>query len=198
MVVCSRILAGARMAVISMAPPRNSIVARDRPVMRCHPVGKIQHDLVHIAPPPAFRGIIAFDDRMAGGVEMLGRMLVLRIVAAADMAAAPAEPQMNPCVAELQAFLAAQRAGRDLADFLQMGAVRGHGSNPVRNGGSTSPMMAQNPTRGSRRQGRNFLKRTTFLEVSNRGKESAMPGKHTSHVKDSDKYEALRRKGMSK
>jgi len=58
--------------------------------------------------------------------------------------------------------------------------------------------MAQNPTRGSRRQGRNFLKRTTFLGVSNRGKESAMPGKHTSHVKDSDKYEALRRKGMSK
>jgi hypothetical protein len=37
-----------------------------------------------------------------------------------------------------------------------------------------------------------------FLGVSNRGKESAMPGKHTSHVKDSDKYEALRRKGMSK
>jgi hypothetical protein len=61
---------------------------------------------------------------MAGGVEMLGRMLVLRIVAAADMAAAPADPEMHPLIAHLQAFLAAKRAGRDRLDLGEMPAAR--------------------------------------------------------------------------
>jgi hypothetical protein len=56
---------------------------------------------------------------MPGGVEMFGRVLVGGIVAAADMAAGPAEAQMQPLAAALQAFLAAERTRRDIADALR-------------------------------------------------------------------------------
>jgi hypothetical protein len=39
-------------------------------------------------------------------MEMPGRVPILRIVAAADMAAGSAEPQMHPSIAELEALLA--------------------------------------------------------------------------------------------
>src|ERR1700731_3961702 len=42
---------------------------------------------------------------MAAGVEVLGRVLVLRAVAAADMAALHAQAQVHPRVARLQAVL---------------------------------------------------------------------------------------------
>jgi hypothetical protein len=54
---------------------------------------------------------------MAGGMKMLGRILVLRIIATADMAACPANPQMNPGVFGFRTLFAAQQAGRDIADF---------------------------------------------------------------------------------
>jgi hypothetical protein len=53
---------------------------------------------------------------MPGGVEMLGRVLVGRIVTTSDMTAAAADPQMQPHTAAPQAFLAAERAWRDAAD----------------------------------------------------------------------------------
>jgi len=43
-------------------------------------------------------------------MEMRGRVLVRGIVAAADMAAGAADPQMQPLTAAFQAFLAAERA----------------------------------------------------------------------------------------
>jgi hypothetical protein len=39
-------------------------------------------------------------------MKVFGRMPVLRIVTAADMAAGPAEAQMHPLIATLEAFLA--------------------------------------------------------------------------------------------
>src|SRR5471030_753540 len=63
---------------------------------------------------------------MLGGMEVLGGVLVLRIIAAADMPAAPAEPQMHPRVSGSEAFLAAAAVhvvGQDLA---QVRAMRGH------------------------------------------------------------------------
>ena len=84
--------------------------------MRGLAVRQIEQHFVDIAPAPAFRRIVALDDRMAGGVEMLGGVRVGRIVAAADVAAGAADPQMQPRAADLQAFLAAERARRDVAD----------------------------------------------------------------------------------
>jgi hypothetical protein len=48
-------------------------------------------------------------------------MFVLRRIAAAHMAAKEAFPQMDPGVANLEAFLAALAAGFDLPDFSQVG-----------------------------------------------------------------------------
>ena len=44
---------------------------------------------------------------MPGGVEMLGGVLVLRVVAATNVAALAAQAQVDPAVTELEAFLAA-------------------------------------------------------------------------------------------
>src|ERR1700744_221800 len=94
--------------------------------MRRHPVRQVEQDFVDITPAPAFRRIIALDDRMLACMKMLGCVLVGRIVAAADVAAGAADPQMQPLAAGLQAFLAAERARRDLSDASDMRAALYH------------------------------------------------------------------------
>src|SRR6478672_12153171 len=59
---------------------------------------------------------------MPGFLEMPARMLVPRLVAASDVAAGQAQPQMHPVVAALQAFLAPVAARRDVADLGEMRA----------------------------------------------------------------------------
>src|SRR6478672_2539115 len=63
---------------------------------------------------------------MLGGMEMFCRVLVGRIVAAADVTAGAADPQMQPYAAALQAFLATERARRDVADAGDVGAALCH------------------------------------------------------------------------
>src|SRR6266576_569407 len=94
--------------------------------MRRLSVRKIEQDFIDIAPAPAFRRIVTLDDRMLGGVEVLGGMLVGGIVAAADMTAAAADPQMQPLAAALEAFLATKRARRDIADAGDVSATLCH------------------------------------------------------------------------
>jgi hypothetical protein len=53
---------------------------------------------------------------MLGGVEMFGRVLAQRLIAATDMAAAAAHAQVKPSAAGLQALGATARAGRDDLD----------------------------------------------------------------------------------
>ena len=64
---------------------------------------------------------------MPGRVEMLGRVLVLRVIATADMPAGPAQAQMHPGIAHLQAFFAAVGVRPISLDEVQMGAAAGHG-----------------------------------------------------------------------
>jgi hypothetical protein len=59
-------------------------------------------------------------------MKMSRRVFVGRVVAAADMAAGPTQPQMQPNAAGLEAFLAAERARRDITDAGDMRAVFGH------------------------------------------------------------------------
>lgn len=87
-----------------------------------HIIPKVDDHLVDIAPAPGIRRIIAFHHRMAGGVEMLGRMAVRGIVAAADMAADPADAQMHPAAARREAFLAAIGARADVGELVEMAA----------------------------------------------------------------------------
>ncbi|HEV7997969.1 MAG TPA: hypothetical protein VGP52_17110 [Stellaceae bacterium] len=66
------------------------IVARDRTVVRRGVIAEVEHDLVDVTPSPAFGRVIAFDNRMARRVKVLGRVAVRRVVATADMAAGSA------------------------------------------------------------------------------------------------------------
>ena len=70
------------------------------------------HDLVDIAPFPLLPRLKGLDDRVLGAVVVLGGVLVLRRIAAADVAAVEAAAEMHPAVAGLQALLAALRRAR--------------------------------------------------------------------------------------
>ena len=59
-------------------------------------------------------------------MEVLRRVPVLRRVAAADMAAFPAQPQVNPGVTHRKALLAAVGVGRVGANVIEMGATGRH------------------------------------------------------------------------
>jgi len=54
----------------------DSIEARDRAIVRGGAIAEVEHDLVDVTPPPAFGRVIAFDDRMARLVKMLGGVTV--------------------------------------------------------------------------------------------------------------------------
>lgn len=90
-------------------------------------------DLVHIAPAPVFAGLERLDDGMFRGMKMFGGVLVLRAVAAADVAADQAKSQMDPRIADLQAILAAVRAGLHFANFVH---VLAGGHKPLDSGGA--------------------------------------------------------------
>ena len=59
---------------------------------------------------------------MLRGMEMLGGVLVLGSVAAADMAAGKADSQVNPPVAGFHAIFTNMPGGLEIARFLQMSA----------------------------------------------------------------------------
>jgi hypothetical protein len=73
-----------------------------------HPerVSKVQPELVSVTPSPVLIWLEGLNDRVVGRVEMLGGMLILRIVAAADMPAFKADAQVYPGVTDFQAILA--------------------------------------------------------------------------------------------
>ena len=61
---------------------------------------------------------------MTAGVEMSGRMLTGRLVAASDMAAGHAKTEMDPVHPHLEAFLASLRRARSYrANLLEMTAL---------------------------------------------------------------------------
>ena len=99
--------------------------------MRRRTIAEVEHYLVDITPPPAFGRIIAFDDRMTGLAIVLRCVPVRRIVATTDMAAGPAQAQMQPGRADFQTLLAAESAWRHIADRAGMGAFIGHHHLPV-------------------------------------------------------------------
>jgi hypothetical protein len=60
-------------------------------------------------------------------VEVAGRVFARRVVAAADMPAGKAEPEVDPPAVGFQAFLAALwGAGSHVVDLIEMRALRCH------------------------------------------------------------------------
>jgi hypothetical protein len=85
----------------------------------------LHEQLVDIAPTPIVARLEAPDDGVLGLVKVFGRVRVRRIVAAADVPADQAQPQMNPGAVDREAFLAAVRGSRGhVPDLVEMPARR--------------------------------------------------------------------------
>jgi hypothetical protein len=70
------------------------------------PVLKIEEELVDVTPSPVLIWLEGLHDRVAGRMEMLGGMRILRLVTAANMSAFKADSQVYPGVTDFQAILA--------------------------------------------------------------------------------------------
>ena len=116
--VCKRLRLSGDNSPLSAIFPLQSFptLPRDWSVMRRRAAAKVQTNFIDIAPSPPFRRIVTFDDGMPGLAKMLGGVTVWRAVAAADMAARPAEAQMHPRRTKFQTFLASERARRYITD----------------------------------------------------------------------------------
>jgi hypothetical protein len=55
---------------------------------------------------------------MLAAMKMLGRVLIFRRIATTHMAAFQAQPQMDPCIADLDAILANINIGRFKFDLI--------------------------------------------------------------------------------
>lgn len=99
--------------------------------------GKVQFHLVDVAPAPSLAGLQRLHNRVFGAVEVLRGVLVFRRVAATDMPALQAQPQVHPGVTHLQALFAAFGVRRHWLDLIQMLAgLHGYplrGARPRRN-----------------------------------------------------------------
>ena len=76
----------------------------NRSVARPH--RRFDEQLVHVAPAPVLARLEAPHESVVGRMEMLGGMLALRVVAAADVAALLAQPEVDPAHAGGETFLA--------------------------------------------------------------------------------------------
>src|SRR5579864_8650858 len=125
----------------------------------CHrtmdgPLARVKNQLIDVTPAPVLAGLEGSDDGVIGTVEMFGRVLVLGLVTAADMATAHAEPQVDPAVPDAEAVLAAICAGRHFTNLMEVG-TGGHGLSPCRCGSAgrfdseNRPMSYRNGKRSS-------------------------------------------------
>jgi hypothetical protein len=86
----------------------------------------LKHDLVDVAPGPIFAGLERFYDGVLGGMKVFGGVSIFRRIAAADVAAAQAQAQVDPGVAHLQTFFAAFGVRFYVVDLIEVRTAR-HG-----------------------------------------------------------------------
>jgi len=84
--------------------------------------GKVELELIHVAPAPIFARLDGSHDGVLGSVEMFGGVFVLRGVAAAYVTARQAQPQVHPAVSHFQAFLAAFGVRLNIVDLVHVSA----------------------------------------------------------------------------
>ncbi len=107
--------------------PAALIIARKRAALRRRAIREIKEYFIDETPTPALRWVVAFNDGMSSGVKMLGRVPPRRLVATPHVSAGSADPQVNPLLVNLEAFLAAQRTRRYSDDPIEMRAFDLHG-----------------------------------------------------------------------
>jgi hypothetical protein len=81
----------------------------------------LHEQLILVTPAPVLAGLERLHDGMLGLMEVFCGVLIFGGIAAANMPADEALPQMDPGIAHLQAFLAAFAAGFYLPYLSQMG-----------------------------------------------------------------------------
>ena len=74
--------------------------------MRRRPVREIKEYFVDKTPTPTLRWVVALDDGMSSGMKMLGSVPARGLVATPHVTAGSANPQVNPLLVNLEAFLA--------------------------------------------------------------------------------------------
>jgi hypothetical protein len=84
-------------------------------MLNSSPSSKLEYYLVDVTPTPVFPGLEGLHNWVIRRVKVFGRMLILGIIAAANMPAFETEAQMNPPIPDSQAVLAAIRAGCNLS-----------------------------------------------------------------------------------
>jgi hypothetical protein len=94
--------------------------------LRRWPVRQVQDHFVNITPAPAFGRVIGFDDWVTGCMKMLRRVPIGRLITATDVTAGSADAQVQPWVAELQAFFTAKGIGNNVVNSCQVPATLCH------------------------------------------------------------------------
>src|SRR4029077_5045568 len=87
---------------------------------------ELHHQLIDVAPAPMFAGRARRHDGVLRRMEVLGRVPILRVIAATDMPAGPAKSQVHPSIAELEALLATATTWTIGAHKAQMGTLSRH------------------------------------------------------------------------
>jgi len=77
-------------------------------------------NIIDIAPAPAFWRVVTLDDRTTGRFKMSTGVTMGRLIAATDVPAIAAEPQMHPTRSDPQAFLTTKRARGDDLDLMRV------------------------------------------------------------------------------
>jgi hypothetical protein len=85
-------------------------------------------DFVHVAPGPGLSGLDRSHQGVLTTVEVLGGVFIFRRIAAADVSAFEAHPQVNPGVPGFYAVLANALVGLRKLDLSQMRALERHRS----------------------------------------------------------------------
>src|SRR2546427_4562936 len=90
----------------------------DKPWYLCkvkHRSSRLEEQLVDVAPGPVLTRLEGLNDRVVGGVEMPGGVLILRIVTATDMSTGETEAQVHPGITRFQTILTAIGTGCHLS-----------------------------------------------------------------------------------
>jgi hypothetical protein len=88
-------------------------------------------NLIDIAPHPVFPRLNGTDERVLGLMEMLRCVLILGRVAAADVSALQAKPQMNPGISHLQTLFTAVFFRVGNPDLVEMRTLGRHSDSPL-------------------------------------------------------------------
>src|ERR1700730_19445169 len=80
------------------------VFATVAPTDRVESRRQLYRQLIDVAPAPILAGFDRGHDGVMARMEVLGRVPILRVVAATHMPAAPAKSQVHPSIAELEAL----------------------------------------------------------------------------------------------